>query len=185
MAKKGMLIVAALVVLTGCIATDRKGTGSSRVPALRAAPIDAGSGNLIALWMPMRGEATGTRLEPVVVKDRYATLIGWPNPEYTEDAATKRVFIFYDNVLKKCWKTRDYEAFLDVVAQQPRGIEVLQIETCSVSRCYMPAEQWKRLETAMAAREMRWASDPVSGGPMRFCYCESTGDFVYPGDGQR
>ncbi|MEX0775162.1 MAG: hypothetical protein WD042_05550 [Phycisphaeraceae bacterium] len=178
-------ILLGLVLIGGCATVRPVGKGDVSVLPLQVAHVEPKSGSLIALWMPMRGpDGKSTRLEPVLVTSRYATFIYWASPEYEPDAAEKRLFIFYDNVLKKCWQTRDYAAYLDVIAHQPQDVDVLQIETCTVPRCYMPAEDWKRLEAAMAVRNIRWAIDPATAGPMRFCYCEATGDFVYPGDRQ-
>jgi hypothetical protein len=123
------------------------------------------------------------KLDPVLVPHPYAVYIYWPSEEYVPNSAADRVFIFYDNVKKRSYQTRDYDAFVRVVAQQPRDITLLQFETCSVPRCYMPGDQWDQLEKVLAAGNRRWAVSPVSDDRYaRFCYCESTGPFIYPAD---
>lgn len=171
-----MTFVLVVAFLAGC---------ASRGPSLvsESSHVDPKTGDLIALWMPMR-DAAGRpdRLDPILVPAPYAVYVAWPNPEYDPDFAAHRIFIFYDNVAKRSYQTRDYDAFLAVLSRQPVGISIVQIDTCTLSRCYMPADQWARLEQTLKSRGMRLASDDVSESIRRFCYCEATGDFIYPGD---
>lgn len=173
------MIVLALAVVGGCAATVRAPQSTAEPAVIESSHVDPESGDLIALWMPMREG----KLEPVLVPHPYAVYILWPRPEDHPEPADKRIFIFYDNVAKKSYQTTDYDAFLAVVARQPRGITLLQIETCTVARCHMPKEQWDRLEKVLAEGNRRWAVNPGYGDrTWVFCYCECRGDFIYPGD---
>ena len=163
----------------GCTGTTPMRRSTSAPAVIESSHVDPKTGDLIALWMPMRGG----KLEPVLVPHTYAVYILWPSPEGYPEPVNKRLFIFYDNVAKKCYQTEDYDAFLAVVSRQPSDITLLQIETCTVGRCYMPKEQWDRLEKVLAKGNRRWAVNRETGNRLSmFCYCEAQGDFIYPAD---
>jgi hypothetical protein len=163
----------------GCSQPVQPAGPASASAVIESSHVDPNTGNLIALWMPMRGPKGGQVLQPVLVSHPYEVYINWPSEENEPNSAAKRFYIFHDNVGKKSYQTKDYDAFLAVVARQPRGISLIQIETCSVPRCYMPTDQWGRLEKVMAAGGRKWGSEDCTS---RFCYCEAVGEFVFPGD---
>jgi len=176
-----VLAFAGLLLASGCTLTDRSPQKTSIPGVIESAHVDPETGNLIALWLP---RDTG-KLDAVLVTCPYAVYIYWPNPEYVPNAAESRVFIFYDNVGKKSYQTRDYSTFLAVVAEQPQGIELLRFETCSMPRCYMPQDEWRRLEQVLAAGNRHWGTNPVEeASTITFCYCETKGEFIYPGNKQ-
>lgn len=143
----------------------------------QTAQVDAKTGNLIALWMNnVEGQKTPQQ-EAVLVPSPYAMFISWPNPEYVVQAEQKHVFIMYDNVAKKCWQTRDYRQFLQVVAQQPKDITIDRLDTCTVSQCYLPEKELKELAEVMATRNIHWGEESRI-----FCTCKSDGVLIYPGD---
>ncbi len=173
----------ALVLLVGCTATAPLGTRTTAPAVIESSHVDPKTGNLIAWWMARREGTPKGELVPVLVTHPYAIFIQWPSEEYYPDSADKRGFIFYDNVAKKSYQTRSFDAFLDVVAKQPRDITLLKFDTCTVSRDYMPKEQRDQLEKVLAEGNRKWAVNPAEGArTMRVCYCEFDWDFVLPGD---
>jgi len=178
------VLAGAWLLLSGCDQSGPKEITSTDPPVVvESSHVDPETGNLIALWM-IRTEGTpkGERV-PVLVPHPYAIYILWPRAENHPEPADKRIFIFYDNVAKKSYQTRSFDAFLQVVANQPRDITLLQIDTCTVSRCHMPREQWHRLERVLADGNRRWAVSPCTRSRISwFCYCEFQGGFIYPGD---
>ena len=145
--------------------------------------VDPETGNLIAFWMVRsEGQPTNERV-PVLVTHPYALFIQWPSEEYDPDSANQRLFVFYDNVAKKSYLTRDFDVFLDVVSKQPRDITLRQFETCTISRDYMPEAQRGKLEKVLKAGNRTWAVIPERGtNSFLVCYCEFLGDFVFPGE---
>ena len=153
--------------------------------------VDPETGDLIAFWKIGRGEGApkGERV-PVLVKHpyplvthQYAMFIQWPNEEWHPDSADKRVFIFYDDVAKKSYQTRDFDAFLKVVAKQPRDITLYLLDTCTVSRDYMPEKQWSQLAKVLADGNRTLAeAEPNHLLKQLVCYCSFEWDFVLPGD---
>ena len=174
-----IVVMLSAFAAAGCPGPTQPIQGKVAPAVIESSHIDPNTGNLIALWMPMRGSKGGQYLLPVLVSHPYEVYINWPREEYEPNSAAKRFYIFHDNVAKKSYQTKDYDAFLAVVARQPRGISLIQIETCSVPRCYMPDDQWGRLEKVMAAGGRKWGSEDCTS---RFCYCEAVGEFVFPGD---
>lgn len=184
MLRHTMCIAGACLLLAGCQNTTRLDTREAMPPVVvESEHVDPESGNLIAWWMTRREGTPKGELVPVLVTHPYAIFIQWPSEEYYPDSADKRTFIFYDNVKKKSYQTRDFEAFLKVVAAQPRDISLLQFDTCTVSRAFVPEEQWNQLEKVLAAGNRTWATNPAEGArTIRVCYCEFDWDFVFPGD---
>jgi hypothetical protein len=179
-----MCIAAACLFLAGCQNAARVETPEAMPPVVvESDHVDPESGNLIAWWMTRREGTPKGELVPVLATHPYAIFIQWPSEEYCPDSADKRIFLFYDNVKKKSYQTRDFEAFLKVVAAQPRDIRLRQFDTCTQSRAYVPKEPWDRLEKVLAAGNRTWATNPVTENRIiRVCYCECDWDFVFPGD---
>ena len=178
-AKMTALAMGWIAVLSGCVSPPTTSRTTIAPAVIISSHVDPESGDLIALWMPERGQ----KLRPILVPHPYAMYILWPSEEHEPNAANKRVFIFYDNVTKKSYQTKDYDAFLNVIRRQPRNITLLRCETCTVPRCYMPGKEWKKLEKALAEGNRRWATNPVTeDNTFGFCYCEAVGEFIYPGD---
>lgn len=176
-------IAGACLILIGCQGTSRI-TTTEAMPStvVESTHVDPKTGNLIAWWMTRREGTPKGELEPVLVTHPYAIFIQWPSEEYYPNSADKRIFIFYDNVTKKSYQTRDFDAFLKVVAAQPRGISLLQFDTC-VSRDYMPKEQRERLKKVLANGNRTWAVNPAEGArTIRVCCGEFDWDFIFPGD---
>ena len=153
---------------------------------IESSHIDSKTGNLIAWWMTKyEGAAKGEARPrvPVLVTHPYAIFIQWRDEESDPNSADRRVFIFYDNVAKKSYQTESFDAFLNVVANQPHDITLLQHETCTASRCSMPKEAWERLEKVLTDGNRTWAVNPVNDTRFQIdCYCEFEWDFVFPCD---
>ncbi len=184
MLRHTMCIAGACLLLAGCQNTTRLDTREAMPPAVvESDHVDPESGNLIAWWMTRREGLPKGELVPVLVTHPYAIFIQWPSEKIHPDSADKRIFIFYDNAKKKSYQTRDFDAFLKVVAAQPHDISLLQFDTCTVSRAFVPKEQWNQLKKVLAAGNRTWATS--TGGPAHkqlVCYCEFDWDFVFPGD---
>jgi hypothetical protein len=167
--------------LVGCPG-ERSRTTAKGLPAgvVDASRVDPASGNLIALWM--QGEGANSKREPVLVTKPYAMFVYWPHPEYEKNADHKKVFLFYDNVAKKTYQSRDFDAFLKVMAEQPRDISVTRIDSCTVSRWNLPGDERGRLDKVMAEGNRKWADNPDNPDRIIFCYCKYSDDFLYPGD---
>jgi len=166
------------IFLVGCVGGKVGEVASPEVKGVsRKAYVDEKSGNLIALWMNnVEGEKT-PKLEAVLVESPYAMFICWPNPEYVPKEQRVYLFIMYDNVRKKCWLTRDYGQFLQIVDNQPKNITIEQLDTCTVSQCYLPPKERKELETVLAGRNIQWGQET-----QKFCTCRSDGELIFPGD---
>ena len=176
--------IAAFLIVSGCATESQKDLGgqiSNKV--IESSCVDPETGNLIAWWMVRReGTPKGEKV-PVLVTHPYAIFIQWPNEEWCPDSVNKRIYIFYDNVVKKSYQTRDFDTFLNILAAQPHNISLLQFETCSDPRCWMPEEHWNRLEKVLAEGNRKWAVNPAEGArTIRICYCVFDWDFVFPGD---
>ncbi len=179
-----MVVIMGLSLLCGGCAQVETVTidGQMIEGAVQRSHRDLQSGNLIALWKE-KAQRDGTKvLEPVLVTHPYAMFIYWPKPEWVKGKYAKRVFVFYDNVKKVIYQTKDYDTFLKVVSLQPKNIELVQIETCTVPRCYMPKEQRARLEKVLADGQRTWnKKTSTEDGLIRYCYCyEGKLEFIYP-----
>jgi len=116
----------------------------------------------------------------VLVDTPYAIFIQWLNEEYFPDSADKRVFIFYDNVKKKSYQTRNFDAFLDMLAKLPRGITLYKYDTCTILRDEMPKEQRDKLEKISPNGIPVW--DGNDNRIRGVCFCQYEWDFILPGD---
>jgi len=182
-AKMTAVSLVAFVLLVGCTATAPVGTGPTAPAVIESSHVDPKTGNLIAWWMSRSEGTPKGELVPVLVTHPYAIFIQWPSEKYNPDSADKRIFLFYDNVAKKSYQTRNFDAFLGVVAKQPRNIALLQFDTCTVSRDYMPRGQRDQLAKVLAEGNRTWAVNPAEGArTMRVCYGEFGWNFVFPGD---
>ena len=178
------LLPGVCLLLGGCTQTGSEDSSRTKPPlVIESSHVDPATRNLIAWWMTRREGKPKGELVPVLVTHPYGIFIQWPREEFYPDSADKRVFIFYDNIAKTSYQTRSFNAFLDVVAKQPRDITLLQFDTCTEGRDHMPKEQRVRLEKVLAAGNRTWAIDPATDTRIaRVCYCEYDWDFVLPGD---
>lgn len=197
-----MIVIAIGGILAGTCAADAaavskphagKNVASSRQIARKKSPragawrpsmrvivssrVDRKSGNLIAMWVRYRGDC-GDGMETVVIPDRYAMFIKWARPEDDPQWATHRMFVFYDNVCKRSYQTRNYQAFLNVVAAQPENIEIRQVDGCLASlRCGMPNNERARLGKVLKAGNRRVINEPSA--LLETCGAVS---YIYPAD---
>jgi hypothetical protein len=143
-------------------------------------PVDAKTGNLIAWWMSRREGTPKGELVPVLVEDPYAVFIQWPKADHGPDARKKRLFVFYDNVAKKRYRTKSFDDFLKIIESQAKGINVIEYGTCTVPRNYLLQTYRYRLDKAMKAGDRTWGINPAEGPPTRnFCCCEFAWDFIF------
>jgi hypothetical protein len=136
--------------------------------------VDKKTGNLIACW---QGEGRTGHYDITVVPTRYAMFIEWPYHEYDPQWAKHLKFVFYDNVRKKTYSTRSYLAFLNVLASQPKNIEIFQMDTCTVTRDWMPGNEELRLAKVLKAGNRRVTHEPEAW--IDGCV---EGETIYPGD---
>jgi hypothetical protein len=143
-------------------------------------PVDAKTGNLIAWWMTHReGTHKGERV-PVLVEEPYALFIQWPKGERIPSSRKKQIFVFYDNVAKKRYRTKSFLDFLKIIESQANGINVFKYGTCTIPRNYMPQVYRYMLEKAMKAGDRTWGINPANGATRRHvCRCEFEWDFVF------
>jgi hypothetical protein len=163
------------------IAWTAAGCGDAGVTAIdpaslpgvtQCAEVDAASGKLVVARerRPEKGKIVRV---PALCPADYAVWVVWPNREWDPDGEKRHEFTFYDNVRKRCYRTRDFEAFLKVLAAQPRNIEIVKVDTCTVSNWYIDDPQFRRLEKVMAAGGRRWVDSPTNGlDRMLICTCD-------------
>ena len=169
--KKMLLSLILVSIVCGCANTKSKSVDLKN--------IDAKSGNLIALWLlyPERyGKDWPDRYpgckSAVLVTEPYAIYMEWKGETYPQN--TQQFYIF-DNVIKKTFKTSDFDHFLKEFARLPENIKVHNIDSCTVSCSKdMPSAERNRLELAMKNGNREWFTE--YGG---FCRCESIG-FEHP-----
>lgn len=179
-----LVYIVAVLILAGCATEDRENLNRDNPKqVIESTRVDPETGNLIAWWMTRReGTPKGQRVA-VLVPCSYAVYIEWPNEQWCPNSADKRIFVFYDNVAKKSYRTNDFDTFLNILAAQPRDIQLLQFDTCSGPRCWMPEQQWNRLEKVLAEGNRKWGINPVEGArTIRVCYCAFDGNFIFPGN---
>lgn len=143
---------------------------------IESSHIDKKTGNLIALWVRPR-EDMGSAIDTVVVPCPYAMYIEWNDPRDDPQWAKHLMFVFYDNVHKKSYQTRSYLAFLNVVAAQPRNIEILPINACTASLDRRPGNERARLSKVLKAGNRRLKDEYCA--LIDTCAAE---EFIYPGD---
>jgi len=168
------LLSAALLANTSCKPAITTSDGELTPPKIHeiSHTIDQESGQLIAFWLLRHGE-----YEAVIVDHPYAIFISWPCDTYPAEGDAP-VLIFYDNVLKVCYRTDDYESFLTLLKNQPADIPIAWIDSCTVSRAWkMPEDKCKAIHSVLSSSGRR-QPESVYG----VCICESDMVFKYPGD---
>ncbi len=173
---RSLITISIALLLAGCAV--QKTTSDT---ATFDAPVDAESGNVIALWVeyregldhpdPEANLAGGD--QPVIVTEPLGCYMSW----YEDD----QLFLVYDNDAKRVFKTTDFDAFIDHLSVLPRGSAIQRFDTCTVSRTWgMPDDAWDRLTTTMKKRDLSWAKSKVNETDREIiCYCESEG-FRFP-----
>jgi hypothetical protein len=141
-------LLPAVIFLSGCAAAPRPS------PSWREAAVDP-DGNVIAFWAKRHpGD------DPAVLEKDYGMLVVWNEQD--------RRFYLFDNVRKRCFGTRDFEAFLREMGRLPRGASRERFDTCCVPLAWkMPHEAWERAENAFY--------ECSSQSPSLVCICESSG----------
>lgn len=171
------LAVAVAAMLSGCA----NGEKSHSDAATFDAPVDAKSGNVVALWVEYREGLDhpdpAVKLAdgdvPVLVTEPLGCYMSWNEDE--------QLFLVYDNKAKRVFKSVDFDAFIDHLSHLPRGSAIQRFDTCTVSRTWaMPDDAWDRLHATMKERDLSWAKSKVNETNREIiCYCESEG-FRFP-----
>ena len=173
-----------MVLLAGC---------APAAPAvIERSCVDPESGNLVAFWMVLDHGADRGKREPVLVTYPHAVFVQWPREGYYPNSAAKRLFMVYDNVAKKSYLTRDFDAFLTVISNLPRDTVIGQFDTCTMSRNGMPRDLWSQATKILAEKDPAWAqirsNDLTESGEAWYtrtvtvCYGVYEWDFIFPGD---
>jgi hypothetical protein len=152
--------------------------------------VDAKTHNLIAAFDLVDAGSRGERraLKPVLVPCKYATLTIWPRCYPGDhDSPRDHIFIFYDNVAKACYQTRNFESFLKVLAAQPKNITIYSEEYYFCADMWQPPDAcYARLDEVLKAGNRRLVRT-ISGSLCDGLWPEwADGDYepevVYPGD---
>ena len=109
----------------------------------------------------------------------YSILMNWPNSKYVKDYKEKIYFIVFDSKNRKIYSTRSFNAFLELLSKFPRDIKFSRIDTCTVSRCYMPDKNLRKMENVMKMRGQSFKKGDNSINCI--CYCEAFGGFSFIG----
>ena len=109
----------------------------------------------------------------------YSILVNWPNSKYVKDYKEKIYFIIFDSKNRKIYRTKSFKAFLELLAKLPRDIKFFRIDTCTVTRCYMPDKNLRKIEKVMKMRGQSFKKGDNSINSI--CYCEAFGGFSFIG----